>query len=180
MRAIAAVLGLAAIGCTSGTTTGPSSDPLSIVSVPTAEEPTPAGPLVVYVRAEGVETYALEVALDELRRAGGDGLRVVRGIGPRQITLTLGTPHTGAATANPYACTCPGEGLILLGSWAAANNENVLLHEFGHLFGLEHSDDPEELMYPSVSYSTRMWRFSAREVALIRKAIAADLDAAGR
>lgn len=196
MRKLFALLvALVSIACGSEM---PLSPPTQDILPPSA--PPTLGPIVVNVVADAASSN------DEVRSAFRlietkfpDLVRFVYdGSGTRTISLRYDpaamyeSVHGGisGAWANPYRCTCTAEGEIAFGSLWAANHRPTVLHEIGHLFGLQHRNDGDGLMsgrpvarWPNdrANNAVQEWEeYSDLEWRFIEAALKTDNDASGR
>ena len=196
-----ALLGLLAVGCGGGSPMGPSEP--GPVATPA---PTPRGPIVVNIVSDGPsDNTDLHSALATIEARFPDLVRFVRdGSGSRAIRFRLdpgamftaeGSGSISGAWAQLAACACTAEGEIAYGSIREASDRRIILHEIGHLFGLIHRGDGRGLLgdrtfarWPNDwqgadghGNAVQEWEeYSENEWALIRAALEADSDAAGR
>jgi len=126
----------------------------------------------------------------------GSGTRAIRfRLDPAAMFVAEGSSSISGAWAQLAACTCTAEGEIAYGSIREASDRRIILHEIGHLFGLIHRGDGRGLLgdrtfarWPNDvagadgrGNAVQEWEeYSDNEWALIRAALEADADAAGR
>ncbi len=196
-----ALLGIMAVGCGGGSPMGPMVD--FATPAPVA---TPRGPIVVNIVADGPsDNVDLRTGLALIEARFPTLVRFVRdGSGSRTISFRLdpaamftaeGSSSISGAWAQLAACPCTAEGEIAYGSMREASDRRIILHEIGHLFGLVHRGDGRGLLgdrtfarWPNDwagvdghGNAVQEWEeYSENEWALIRAALEADADAAGR
>jgi hypothetical protein len=92
--------------------------------------------------------------------AAGPGILV-------RVAVDPADPAMGHHSALTYRSVEAGQitgARVVFASLAVARSSGIVTHELGHVFGLEHSQDPRDLMYPMVAVSKRL---SGREALAI-------------